>query len=139
MAWVRIAGAVQVQASCRGEGLPVQADSLACLCSSWGGCLRESVLDALLGLVHDEACGADSQRLVAAVKGGLLPWLMSGAEPQQVRDHTPRSFSTVLDLASPHKSLTEQFEKIISVTWILLCLWPPCAPQIGIMLHGYSG
>ncbi len=93
---MRIAGAAQVQASCRGDGLPVQADSLACLCCSWGGCLRELVLDALLGLVHDEACGADTQRLLAAVKGGLLPWLMSGAEPEQVRDHAPLSFSSYL-------------------------------------------
>jgi hypothetical protein len=74
----------------------VLADSLACLCCSWVAspnpfptqpfsCLRPRVLDALAGLLQDEACGVAAQGLVSAVKGGLVPWLMSGAEPDQVR------------------------------------------------------
>lgn len=61
------------------------ADSLACLCCSWVACLRQPVLDALAGLLQDEACGVAAQGLISAVKGGLVPWLMSGAEPEQVR------------------------------------------------------
>lgn len=84
-AQLRALSGAQVQASCRGEGLPVLADSLACLCCSWVACLRQPVLDALAGLLQDEACGVAAQGLISAVKGGLVPWLMSGAEPEQVR------------------------------------------------------
>ncbi|CAL8466772.1 g6308 [Coccomyxa elongata] len=74
----------QVQASCGGDGLPVLADSLACLCCSWGACQRAPVLDALSELLHDDSCGPTAHGLVSAVDGGLLPWLQSGAEPHQV-------------------------------------------------------
>ncbi|BDA40940.1 hypothetical protein COCOBI_01-5940 [Coccomyxa sp. Obi] len=54
----------QVQASCGGDGLPVLADSLACLCCSWGARLRAPVLDALTGLLHDGCCGPTAHGLV---------------------------------------------------------------------------
>ena len=74
---------VQVQASCGGDGLPVLADSLACLCCSWGACLRAPVLEALSNLLHDGCCGQTARALVSSVNRGLLPWLQSEAEPHQ--------------------------------------------------------
>ncbi len=120
---------VQVQASCGGGGLPVLADSLACLCCSWGTCLRAPVLDALSELLHDDSCGPTAHALVSTVDGGLLPWLQSGAEPHQASQHrTPPDTLSASQILNPRTF----------IAWQIRCQRKPFGSHAGSLGAGWT-